>query len=94
MKQTGGTLAADPEADEKFVNGFTLSTSNATNYGSINVLPVYAWVYSEKDGTLFSLSIIRNNGWGKEIHIGTEREMKLNRGWQNVSLSVGSLMYD
>ena len=94
MKQTGGTLATDPEADEKFVNGFTLSTSNATNYDIINGRPVYAWVYSEKDGTLFSLSIKRDNGWGREIRIGTEREMKLNRGWQNVSLSVGSLMYD
>lgn len=93
MKQTGG-LATDPEANEKFVNGFTLSTSNATNYGNINGRPVYAWVYSEGNGTLFSFSIKRDNGWGREIRISTERETKLNRGWQNVSLSVGSLMYD
>ncbi|MCZ7356500.1 MAG: hypothetical protein O8C66_06695 [Candidatus Methanoperedens sp.] len=93
MNQTGGSLATNPEANEKFVNGFTLSTSNATGYGGISV-PVDAWVYSEEDGTMFSLSINRDNGWGRDVRISTEREEKLTRGWQVIRLSVGSMWYD
>lgn len=48
MSQTGGMLAMNPEADNKFVNGFTLSMSNATRYGDI-LDSVDAWVYSEDD---------------------------------------------
>jgi S-layer protein (TIGR01567 family) len=48
MNQTDGILATYPEANEKFVNGFTLSTSNATHYGDIHD-PVDAWIYSEDD---------------------------------------------
>lgn len=94
MEQTGGFLATDSEANEKFVNGFTLSTSDASRYGEIRGGPVDAWVYSEEDGTMFRLSIIRDNGWGREMTINTEREVKLTRGWQVIRLSVGSLMYD
>jgi hypothetical protein len=89
----GGFLATDSEANEKFVNGFTLSTSNATRYGGISV-PVDAWVYSEEDGTMFSLSIKRDNGWGRDMRISTQRMEKLTRGWQVIRLSVGSMMYD
>ncbi len=93
MKQTGGLLATNPEANEKFVNGFALSTSNATKYGEISV-PVDAWVYSEEDGMMFSLSINRDNGWGRDMRISTEREEKLTRGWQVIRLSVGGIWYD
>ena len=48
MNQTDGMLATNPEANEKFVNGFTLSTSNATRYGDIHD-PVDAWIHSEDD---------------------------------------------
>ncbi len=93
MNQTGGLLATNPDANEKFVNGFTLSTSNATKYGGISV-PVDAWVYSEEDGTMLSLSINRDNGWGRDVRVSTEREEKLTRGWQVIRLSVGSMWYD
>ncbi len=93
MNQNGGILSTDPDANEKFANGFTLSTSNATNYGGLSGRSVYAWVYSEEDGTMFSLSIIRDNGWGRKVIINTER-VKLTRGWQEVSLSGGSMWYD
>jgi len=93
MKQTGGIMVTDPEADKKFINGFTLSTANATNYGDIRG-QVDVWVYSEEDGTMLSLSISRDNGWGRNMRISTEQEVKLIRGWQAVKLSVGSLMYD
>jgi hypothetical protein len=93
MKQTSGTLATDPEANEKFVNGFTLSTSNATNYGDFRGL-IDVWVYSEEDGTILSLSIKRDNGWGRDMRISTEREEKLTKGWQLINLSVGRMMYD
>ncbi len=94
MKQTGGFLASDAKANEMFINGFTLSTSNATNYSSIGGRSAYAWVYSEEDGTMFSLSIRRDNGWGREMNISTEREENLTRGWQMVKISVGSSWYD
>ncbi len=55
MNQTDGMLATNSEANEKFVNGFTLSTSNATRYGNIHD-PVDAWVYSE-DNTAEKLEI-------------------------------------
>jgi hypothetical protein len=93
LNQTDGTLATNPDANEKFVNGFTLSTSNASRYGEING-PVDAWVYSEEDGTMFSLAIKRDNGWGRDMRIRTLNEEKLRKGWQSVKLSVGSLMYD
>ncbi len=48
MSQTDGMLATNPEANEKFVNGFRLSTSNATRHGDIHG-SVDAWVYSEDD---------------------------------------------
>ncbi|HWQ96326.1 MAG TPA: hypothetical protein VN368_03025 [Candidatus Methylomirabilis sp.] len=93
MKKTGGLLATNPEANEKFVNGFKLSTSNATNYGNGGGL-IDAWVYSEEDGTRFKLSITRDNGWGKLITINTEHEVKLTRGWQEVGLNAVSMWYD
>lgn len=93
MTETGGLLATNPEANEKFVNGFKLSTSNATNYGNGSGL-VDAWVYSEEDGIGFKLSITRDNGWGKLITINTEQEVKLTRGWQEVGLNARSMWYD
>jgi len=93
MKKIGGLLATDPEADKKFTNDFTLSTSNATNYGNVGGL-VDAWIYSEEDGTRFKLSIIRDNGWGKQISINTNQEVTLTQGWQEFSLSAGSMQYD
>lgn len=93
MNQTGGVLATDPQADDEFVNGFTLSTSNATRYGEVRG-PVEAWVYSENEGAMLSLSIRRDNGWGRDMRIQTESPVKLAKGWQAVKLSVGSLMYD
>lgn len=97
MNHIGGWLAHDPEADIKFINGFTLSTSNATRFGEIRgqgLDHVDAWIYSEEDGTMFSISIMRDNGWGRAISINTEQKVKLIRGWQVVRLSVGSMMYD
>lgn len=97
MSQTGGWLAHDPEADNKFINGFTLSTSNATQFGEIRGHEhnnVDAWIYSEEDGTMFSISIMRDNGWGRLISINTEQKVKLIQGWQIVRLSVGGGMYD
>jgi len=93
LKTTGGLLATNPQANEKFINGFKLSTSNATNYGNGTGL-MDAWVYSEEDGTGFKLSITRDNGWGRQITINTKQEVKLTRGWQEVSLSAGSMWYD
>jgi len=93
MNQTGGVLATDPQADDEFVNGFTLSTSNATRYGEIRG-PVEAWVYSENEGATLSFSIRRDNGWGRDMRIRTESPVRLEKGWQAVKLSVGSLMYD
>lgn len=97
MSQTGGWLAHDPEADNKFINGFTLSTSNATQFGEIRGQEhnnVDAWIYSEEDGTMFSISIMRDNGWGRAISINTEQKVKLIQGWQVVRLSVVGMMYD
>ncbi|KAB2947251.1 MAG: hypothetical protein MPEBLZ_02211 [Candidatus Methanoperedens nitroreducens] len=93
MNQTGGWLAHDQEAEEKFVNGFTLSTSNTTRFGEIHD-PVDVWIYSKEDGAMFSISIKRDNGWGRDMRISTQRNEKLIRGWQVVRLSVGSMMYD
>ena len=92
MKQTGKLMATSVEEDEKFVNGFTLSTSNATNYFKKGNGHAAAWVYSEEDGTRLKLSIIRDNGWGKQIIIKTEQEVK--RGWQEVGLTIMTLWYD
>jgi len=92
LKQTGTVMATSEEEDEKFVNGFTLSTSNATNYFKNSGSHVAAWVYSEEDGTQLKLSIIRDNGWGKQIIIKTEQEVK--RGWQEVGLAISNLWYD
>jgi hypothetical protein len=93
LNQTGGTLATNPEANEKFVNDFTLSTSNATRYGEF-LDHVEAWVYSENEGAILSFSIRRDNGWGRDMRIRTESPVKLMKGWQAVKLSVGSMMYD
>lgn len=93
LNQTGGTLATNPEANEKFVNGFTLSTSNATRYGEV-IGHVEAWVYSENEGARLSFSIRRDNGWGRDMSIRTESPVKLTKGWQAVKLSVGSMWYD
>ncbi|MFA4957296.1 MAG: hypothetical protein WC556_10045 [Candidatus Methanoperedens sp.] len=92
LKQTGTVMATSEEEDEKFVNGFTLSTSNATNYFKNSGSHVAAWVYSEEDGTNLKLSIIRDNGWGKQILIKTEQNVK--RGWQEVGLAISNLWYD
>jgi hypothetical protein len=92
LKQTGTVMATSVEEDEKFVNGFTLSTSNATNYFKNSGSHVAAWVYSEEDGTNLKLSIIRDNGWGKQIIIKTEQNVK--RGWQEVGLAISNLWYD
>ena len=97
MSQAGGWLAHDPEADNKFINGFTLSTSNATHFGEIRgqgLNNVDAWIYSEEDGTMFSISIMRDNGWGRAVSIKTEQKVKVIQGWQVVRLSVGGMMYD
>src|SRR5659263_530214 len=92
LKQTGTVMATSVEEDEKFVNGFTLSTSNATNYFKNSGSHVAAWVYSEEDGTNLKLSIMRDNGWGKQILIKTEQNVK--RGWQEVGLTIMTLWYD
>ena len=92
LKQTGTVMATSEKEDEKFVNGFTLSTSNATNYFKNSGSHVAAWVYSEEDGTNLKLSIIRDNGWGKQILIKTEQNVK--RGWQEVGLAISNLWYD
>jgi hypothetical protein len=89
MKQTDGKMAGQPDANEKFVNGWTLSTSNATRYGELQ--EAEAWVYSEGGGR-FNFFIKRDNGWGREISIQTSQ--KLTDGWQVVSLSVRNIMYD
>ena len=97
MNHIGGWLAHDPEPDIKFINGFTLSTSNAIRFGEIRgqgLDHVDAWIYSEEDGTMFGISIMRDNGWGRAISINTEQKVKLIRGWQVVRLSVGGMMYD
>jgi hypothetical protein len=83
MEQTGGFGTTD-----------SLSTSNASRYGGINNPVEDAWVYSGEDGTMFRLSIIRDNGWGKQMTLNTEREVKLTRGWQVIRFSVRRLMYD
>lgn len=93
LNQTGETLATNPEANEKFVNGFTLSTSNAARYGDV-MGHVEAWVYSENEGARLSFSIRRDNGWGRDMSIRTESPMELTKGWQAVKLSVGSMWYD
>jgi hypothetical protein len=92
LKQTGTVMATSEKEDEKFVNGFTLSTSNATNYFKNSGSHVAAWVYSEEDGTQLKLSIIRDNGWGKQIIITTEQNVK--RGRQEVGLTISTLWYD
>ncbi len=61
MNQTDGMLATNSEANEKFVNGFTLSTSNAIRYGDIHG-PVDAWVYS-KDDNGEKLEIMRTEAY-------------------------------
>jgi len=90
MKQTGGWLARDPEANEKF-NGFTLSTCNVTGFLGIHN-PIDAWIYSEEDGTMFSLSIQRSDGMGRYKLITTQRKEKLIAGWQEVKFSVDDIM--
>lgn len=92
MKQKGELLIGQ-EANDKFVDEFTISTSNATNYGTIQN-PVEVWVYSEEADTVFSFSVKRDNGRGREMRIQTLNEEKLRKGWQPVKLSVSSLMYD
>ncbi len=92
MKQPSNMLIHDPQANEKFMNGFTLSTSNATRYGSIQQADT--WVYSEEEGTVLRLSIRRDSGWGKEMHITTGQDVVLTRGWQGVGLSVTNLLYE
>lgn len=91
MKQNGEWIAPDPEANDKFFNGFTLSTSNVTRFGEIHD-PIDAWIYSEEDGVMFSISIKRNSGWGREVSINTEGKEKLIRGWQVIRLSMGGYM--
>jgi hypothetical protein len=93
MKQKGEILLFNQQANEKFVNDFMISTSNATNYGIVQG-PIEAWVYSEEEGTLFSFSIDRDNGWGRDMRIRNQEEEKLKKGWQLVRLSVTSRMYD
>lgn len=93
MDQTGEWLARDPNAEEKFVNGFTLSTSNTTRFGDIHE-STSAWIYSEKDGVMLSLSIRRDNGWGRDMRITTQSNVKLTAGWQIVKFSVRNMMYD
>ncbi|HWQ96019.1 MAG TPA: hypothetical protein VN368_01480 [Candidatus Methylomirabilis sp.] len=93
LNQSGGTLATNPEANEEFVNGFTLSTSNASRYGDV-MGHVEAWVYSENEGARLGFSIRRDNGWGRDMRIGTESPVELTKGWQKVKLSVGSMWYD
>jgi hypothetical protein len=83
MEQTGGFGTTD-----------SLSTSNTSRHGEINSPMEDAWVYSGENGTLFRLSIIRDNGWGKKMTLNTEQEVKLTRGWHVISFSVRSLMYD
>jgi hypothetical protein len=91
LKQNGEWIAPDPEANEKFFNGFTLSTSNVTRFGERHD-PIDAWIYSEEDGVMFSISIKRNSGWGREVSINTEGKEKLIRGWQVIRLSMGGYM--
>lgn len=93
MNQTGGVLATDPQANDEFINGFKLSTSSATHYGEV-LGHVEAWVYSENEGARLSFSIRRDNGWGRDMRIGTESPVKLTKGWQAVKLSVKSMWYD
>jgi hypothetical protein len=93
MKQKGEILLFNQQANEKFVNDFMISTSNATSYGTVQG-PIEAWVYSEEEGTVFSFSINRDNGWGRDMRIRNQEEEKLKKGWQLVKLSVTSLMYD
>ena len=83
MEQAGGFLTKD-----------SLSTSNASGHKEIGNPVEDVWVYSEEDGTMFSLYIKRDNGWGKDMTLNTEREVKLTRGWQVIRLSVRSIMYD
>ncbi len=89
MKQTDGKLAGNPDANEKFMNGFTLSMSNTTHYGELQ--QAEAWVYS-KGEVLLVFSVKRDNGWGREINIQTTQKLK--GGWQVATLSVKSLFYD
>lgn len=93
IHQTDGVLATDPQANDDFINGFTLSMRNATRPGEL-MDHMEAWVYSENEGATLSLSISRDNGWGRYISIHTESPVKLTRGWQEVKLSGGSLWYD
>lgn len=83
MEQVGGFLTKD-----------SLSTSNTSSRKEIYSPSEDAWVYSEEDGTMFRLYIKRDNGWGKDMTLNTEREVKLTRGWQVIRLSVSSAMYD
>jgi len=93
MNQKGDLLLFNQEANEKFVNGFTLSTSNVTSYGQSSG-SFDVWVYSEENGTALSFSVKRDNGWGREISIGTKGEEKLIKGWQVINLPARSLWYD
>ncbi len=92
MGQSGSILVRESAENEKFMNGFTLSTSNATRYGLIRQAD--AWVYSEEEGTVLRLSVRRDNGWGKDMRITTGQDVILTRGWQSVGLSVTNLMND
>ncbi|HEY9246690.1 MAG TPA: hypothetical protein VIO11_07595 [Candidatus Methanoperedens sp.] len=92
-KQKGELLLFNQQANEEFVNKFTISTSNATSYGIVRG-PVNAWVYSDEDDIVFSFFISRNNGWGRDMRISNQRGENLTKGWQLIELSVTSLWYD
>lgn len=93
MSQIGGKLAGNANANDNFVNGFTLSTSNSTNYGEIYGA-ANAWIYSDNDDVSFSMSIQQDNGWGRDMRISTEKSGKLSKGWQEIRILVMSMMYD
>ncbi len=95
MRQTHGIPEKTQEATEKFMNGFTISTSDSTHYGDIKgSQTVDIWVYSEDDGTGLSFSVSRDNGWGAVLSLYTEEHRRLTEGWQVVRLSGGTIMYD
>ncbi|MCE8422457.1 MAG: hypothetical protein J5U17_01565 [Candidatus Methanoperedens sp.] len=93
MKQTGIMFAGNSETNDKFENGFKLSTGNSTNYGKIYGATT-AWIYSENNDVSFGMSIHRDNGWGRDMRISTEKTEKLGKGWQEIRVYVMSLMYD
>ncbi len=80
---------------EKFMNGFTISTSNNTQLGEVGRdQTVDMWVYSENDIPEFIFFINRDSGMGRSLTLQTEQPLKLIRGWQVVKLSGAAVMYD